>query len=133
MSHRGMLGLMPRTKRGLVVFFAALFMLSIALQYAAAMAPKSALALSGAVYSRNFDGTIINKNHYDTKPDVYLTGGPCQGGSHLDAGDYYFSQHLNTATCCRPIRSATASSRRRQRVHHEHERTHGTHAVACPA
>ena len=44
MSNRGMLGLMPRTRRGLVVFFAALFMLSIALQYAAAAAPKSALA-----------------------------------------------------------------------------------------
>src|SRR4051794_36850439 len=90
MPSRGSLALLPRTRKGLVFFFSALFMLSIALQYAAAMAPKSALAISGAIYTSNFDGTIINKNHYDTKPDVYLTGGPCQGGSHLDAGDYYF-------------------------------------------
>jgi hypothetical protein len=47
-------------------------------------------ALSGAVYTSNADGSVIDANHYDTKGDVYLTGGPCNGGSHLAAGDYYF-------------------------------------------
>ena len=71
-------------------FWTALFMLSIALQYAAAAAPQRALALSGAIYTSNFDGSIINANIYGSKADVYLTGGPCQGGSHLGADDYYF-------------------------------------------
>src|SRR5262245_60637458 len=98
MPARGSLALLPRTKKGVVLFWTALFLLSIALQYAAAMAPQRALALSGAIYTSNFDGTVINKNHYDTKPDVYLTGGPCQGGSHLDPGDYYFEvSNPNTA------------------------------------
>src|SRR5947207_4972429 len=89
MLSRGSLTFM-RTRRGFVLFWAALFILSVALQYAAAMAPQSTLALSGAVYSSNSDGTIINANHYASKADVYLTGGPCQGGSHLDPGVYYF-------------------------------------------
>ena len=90
MSNGGMIGLMPRTKRGLVLFFSALFMLSIALQYAAATMPKSALAVTGAVFTSNFDGSGIDLNIYDNKGDVYLTGGPCGGGSHLEDGDYYF-------------------------------------------
>ena len=90
MSPRGTLGLMPRTRRGFVFFWTALFMLSIALQYVAAAAPQGALAISGAIYTSNFDGTDVNENLYDSKADVYLTGGPCQGGSHLDEGDYYF-------------------------------------------
>jgi hypothetical protein len=50
-----------------------------------------ALALTGAVYTSNFDGSIINENvGYPSKQDVYLTGGPCNGGSHLAAGDYYY-------------------------------------------
>ena len=48
------------------------------------------LALTGAVYTSNADGSIINANIYAAKADVYLTGGPCNGGSHLAAGDYYF-------------------------------------------
>ena len=50
----------------------------------------SVLALSGAVYTSNFDGSVIDQNQYAAKSDVYLTGGPCNGGSHLAAGDYYF-------------------------------------------
>jgi hypothetical protein len=57
---------------------------------AALFLPSSAVALSGAVYTSNSDGSIINANIYATKDDVYLTGGPCQGGSHLADGDYYF-------------------------------------------
>jgi hypothetical protein len=54
-------------------------------------ATAPALALTGAVYTSNFDGSIINENvGYPSKQDVYLTGGPCNGGSHLAAGDYYY-------------------------------------------
>ena len=54
-------------------------------------ATAPALALTGAVYTSNFDGSIINENvGYPTKQDVYLTGGPCNGGSHLAAGSYYY-------------------------------------------
>ncbi|TAK02022.1 MAG: hypothetical protein EPO36_03540 [Chloroflexota bacterium] len=58
----------------------------------ALLAPSAGVvsALSGAVYTSNIDGSIINANIYDSKSAVYLTGGPCNGGSHLAAGDYYF-------------------------------------------
>ena len=63
---------------------------AVAALVAASFAP-SALALTGAIYTSNFDGSIINENvNYDAKTDVYLTGGPCDGGSHLADGDYYF-------------------------------------------
>jgi len=74
----------------LVLFWTALFMLSVGLQYVAAMAPQKALAINGAVFTSNFDGTGIDLNIYDSKGDVYLTGGPCQGGSHLEDGTYYY-------------------------------------------
>jgi uncharacterized repeat protein (TIGR01451 family) len=90
MHSQGFIGLTSRTRKGLVFFSVAVLLLSLALQYVAAALPQSALAISGAVYTSNQDGTIINANHYDSKPDVYLTGGPCQGGSHLAPGDYYF-------------------------------------------
>jgi hypothetical protein len=58
----------------------------------ALLAPSAGVvsALSGAVYTSNIDGSIINANIYDSKSAVYLTGGPCNGGSHLEPGDYYF-------------------------------------------
>ncbi len=66
----------------------------LSLTAAALFAPAGAspaLALTGAVYTSNFDGSIINENvNYPTKQDVYLTGGPCNGGSHLADGDYYY-------------------------------------------
>jgi len=65
-------------------------MLSVALQYGAAMVPQKALAISGAVFTSNSDGTGIDLNIYDSKGAVYLTGGPCQGGSHLEDGTYYY-------------------------------------------
>jgi hypothetical protein len=55
------------------------------------MVPQKTLAaISGAVFTSNFDGTGIDLNIYDTKGSVYLTGGPCQGGSHLEDGQYYY-------------------------------------------
>jgi fimbrial isopeptide formation D2 family protein len=133
MSSRGSLALIPRTRKGLAFFWAALFILSLALQYAAAASPQRALALSGAIYSSNFDGSITNANHYPTKPDVYLTGGPCQGGSHLDEGDYYFEIAIpNTAT----LLSTDAIGNRKFQVGANGfitgtSGTHGTHVVAC--
>ena len=59
----------------------------------AVVAPSAApaLALTGAIYTSNFDGSIINENvGYAARTDVYLTGGPCSGGSHLANDDYYF-------------------------------------------
>lgn len=53
----------------------------------------SAEAINGAIFTSNFDGSIVNANHYPAKTDVYLNGGPsnagCKGGD-LDDGDYYF-------------------------------------------
>lgn len=66
---------------------------SAALLATAVLAPSAgpALALTGAIYTSNFDGSIINENvDYAAKTDVYLTGGPCNGGSHLAEDDYYY-------------------------------------------
>jgi uncharacterized repeat protein (TIGR01451 family) len=49
MSRGGSLALLPRTKKGLVLFWTAIFMLSMALQYAAATLPKAALAAGPVV------------------------------------------------------------------------------------
>ena len=77
----------PRMFRA-IGWLAVASMLAMAL-LAPAAAPALGAPLSGAVYTSNFDGSIINQNIYDAKADVYLTGGPCQGGSHLPPGDYY--------------------------------------------
>ena len=55
-----------------------------------AVGSAEAAPLNGAVYTSNVDGSTINENIYAYKADVYLTGGPCSGGSHLPPGDYYF-------------------------------------------
>ena len=44
MSSRGSVALLPRTKKGLVIFFAALFILSIGMQYVALSSPRSTFA-----------------------------------------------------------------------------------------
>ncbi|MDQ3298235.1 MAG: DUF4215 domain-containing protein [Myxococcota bacterium] len=48
----------------------------------------------GAIFTTTVDGTVVNENHFATKPDVYLDGGPGNNApSHaaaLAAGDYYF-------------------------------------------
>lgn len=46
---------------------------------------------AGAVFTTNFDGSIVNQNIYDLKTDVYFLGGPDHPNSqHLPGGDYYF-------------------------------------------
>src|SRR2546427_9215792 len=73
----------------IIGWLAVISMLGLALLGPAA---SSVLALTGAVYTSNSDGSIIDANHYDAKADVYLTGGPCNGGSHPPAGGYYFER-----------------------------------------
>jgi hypothetical protein len=64
--------------------------LAVASLVAASFAP-SALAAPGAIYTSNFDGTIVNANvDYAAKTDVYLTGGPCNGDGQLADGNYYY-------------------------------------------
>ena len=89
--------LSARTRRSFTLFWAALFVMSLGLQYGSLASPSNALALTGAIYTSNVDGTIINANSYPSKSDVYLTGGPCQGESHLAPGDYYFQITIPTA------------------------------------
>ena len=80
MSNRGMLGLMPRTRRGLVMFWAALFVLTIALQYAAAAAPKGALAGSSGQSVRICHRTDSNSNPYISESPDISSSGHLQGG-----------------------------------------------------
>jgi hypothetical protein len=47
--------------------------------------------ISGAIFTTIADGSTVNGNHYDSKLDVYLNGGPQNCISPgLPAGDYYF-------------------------------------------
>lgn len=51
--------------------------------------------LSGAIFTTTVDGTVVNENvHYQSKPDVYLDGGPGPrapvGAAGLPEGDYFF-------------------------------------------
>src|SRR5438552_16211365 len=70
----------------IIGWLAVISMLRLALLGPAA---SSVLALTGPVYTSNSDGSNIDANHYDAKADVYQTGGPCNGGSHLPARDCY--------------------------------------------
>ena len=47
--------------------------------------------ISGAIFTTISDGTTVNGNHYASKLDVYLNGGPQNCISPgLPSGDYYF-------------------------------------------
>src|SRR5439155_22753340 len=70
----------------IIGWLAVISMLGLALLGPAA---SSVLALTGAFYTGNSDGSIIDANPYDARADVYVTGGPCKGGSHVAAGAYY--------------------------------------------
>lgn len=54
-----------------------------------------ATPVTGAIFTTNASGTIVNGNIYDNKTDVFLNGGPdpkkglCTAAG-LDNGDYYF-------------------------------------------
>jgi hypothetical protein len=104
-----------------------------ALLATAILAPSAgpALALTGAVFTTNFDGSTINENvHYAAKTDVYLTGGPCHGGSHLADGDYYFQVQSPDGV----LLSSDAIGQRLFTVANDYVQSttsHVTHAVNC--
>jgi hypothetical protein len=54
------------------------------------MLPMAALAsMSGAIWTTDITGTVVNMNLYNDKLDVYLNGGPQGGGGGLPDGYYY--------------------------------------------
>src|SRR5258706_11341653 len=51
----------------------------------------SAGTITGAIYTSLGDGTIVNKNLYAQKPDVFLNGGPQNfSAAGLPNGEYYY-------------------------------------------
>lgn len=104
-----------------------------ALLATAILAPSAGptLAITGAVFTTNFDGSTINENvHYAAKTDVYLTGGPCNGGSHLADGDYYFQVQSPNGV----LLSSDAIGERLFTVANDYVQSstgHVTHAVNC--
>ncbi len=65
----------------------------------AALVPQATATPAGAVYT-TFDevqgGCLdspngVNCNHYETKADVYMSGGPSKGGFNLSDGTYFFA------------------------------------------
>ncbi len=53
------------------------------------VASTSAMAFSGAVYTTKEGCTRVNHNIYDSKADVYLSGGPGPGTGDIESGNYY--------------------------------------------
>ena len=86
----------PRTRNGFVLFWVALFALSILMQYAGAIAPQRALAAgdcdSFAIFTTDAAGDTNNQNHYESKPEVFLNGGPTSAGGGLTAGTVIYYQ-----------------------------------------
>jgi hypothetical protein len=74
-------------KKSVALMFAAVALLVMA-QVALAHPP------SGAIFTTVVDGSEVNFNHYPSKPDVYLDGGPGPGAPQtaagLDDGTYVF-------------------------------------------
>ena len=86
MPARGSLALLPRTRKGLVLFWTALLMLSVALQYGAAAFPQKTLALTGAVFTSNFDGTGIDLMFLEHRPTGSIVGGDNRGRNQNHRG-----------------------------------------------
>jgi len=69
------------------VFFALALLLAVALSTSSAFAQQ----VSGAIYTTTQAGTVVNKNIYVARTDVYLNGGPQNMHSKgLPDGTYYF-------------------------------------------
>jgi len=51
--------------------------------------PSSASQITGAIWTTDSTGTTVNQNIYAAKTDVYLNGGPKNGGAGLPDGFYY--------------------------------------------
>ncbi len=114
MTPGGSLALMPRTRRGFVLFWTAILMLTLAFQYAAAASPRSALATECdpfSIQTSDVNGGPVNQNHYAAKTDVYLQGGPDSGGDFLPAGTViYFQVQEPDGTPLMDIRSTTVGA-----------------------
>lgn len=72
-----------------------LWIITVACICAMAWAGMASAQLSGAIFTSDKDGNIVNQNLYTLKTDVYLNGGPKPGhcdnlSAGLPAGDYYF-------------------------------------------
>src|SRR6476620_5070849 len=116
MSLLGSMSLMPRTRRGFVLFLTAVLMLTLAFQYAAAASPGSALAGgsegcdSFAIYTTDVNGDTVNQNHYASKPEVYLNGGPSHGVGLTAGTKLYYQVQEPAGTPLMEIRSIVLSS-----------------------
>src|SRR6478672_4823340 len=96
MSLRAVDAPRQRSRSGFVLLSVALVVLSVLLQYAGAMSPQSALAAEGcdsfAIFTTDAAGNTNNQNHYDSKPEVYLNGGPTSAGGGLTDGTTLYYQ-----------------------------------------
>ena len=114
MSPRGSLALMPRTKRAVVLFWTAILIMTLAFQYAAAATPGSALAAEGcdsfAIYTTDVNGDAVNQNHYASKPEVYLNGGPSKGVGLTAGTKLYYQVREPDGTPLMEIRSIVLSN-----------------------
>jgi hypothetical protein len=89
-------------------------MLTIALQYAAAASPKTALATqtecySFAIFTTDVNGTN-NENHYASKPEVYLNGGPGPSGQLPEGTVIYYRVEEPDGTPLSEIRQTVAEA-----------------------
>ena len=112
MSQRGSLALIPRTKKGFVLFWTAILMLTLAFQYAAATTPKGVLASavcdSFAIFTTDANGDTNNQNQYASKPEVYLNGGPGPSGTLTEGTTVYYRVEEPDGTPLSEIRSTVA-------------------------
>src|SRR6478752_7280541 len=119
MSLRGSMSLMPRTRRGFVLFLTAVLMLTLAFQYAAAATPGSALATecqSFAICTTDANGDTNNQNQYESKPEVYLNGGPGPSGTLTAGTTIYYRVEEPDGTPLSDIRTTTAGANGEFRV-----------------
>ena len=54
--------------------------------------PALAAGITGAIWTTNSTGTVVNQNIYGDKGDVYLNGGPTHSGAPGLPGGYYYVQ-----------------------------------------
>lgn len=67
------------------------FALSLLLAASLTLTCGSAFAFSGAIYTTDKTGTVVNQNLYPTSTDVYLNGGPQnKNAAGVPDGTYYF-------------------------------------------
>ncbi len=80
MSHLGNLAVMPRTRRGLVLFWTAIMVMTLVLQSVAAVAPRGALATGQKV-------TLCHATNSETNPYRVITVDIAAAGLHNSGHD----------------------------------------------